>query len=165
MKRRAFFLALLALSLGGCGFHLRGDVALPFKTLYIDAPGYNQMQVDSFYQRLVRRLQVGGAVLVSSPAQAQVVLKILPEKRTRTILALTSAGQVAEYRIALALSYAVLGPDGRAIAAPQTINLTRDYTYNANQYLAMGAEENLLYRDMEDAALDQIAQRLQDIKP
>lgn len=165
MKRRAFFLALLALPLSGCGFHLRGDVALPFKTLYIDAPGYNQLQVSSFYQRLAKRLQVSGAALASSPAQAQVVLKILPESRTRTILALTSAGQVAEYRITLALSYAVLGPDGRAIAAPQTINLTRDYTYNTNQYLAMGAEEDLLYRDMENAVIEQIAQRLQDIKP
>ncbi len=165
MKRRAFFLSLLLLPLAACGFHLRGEVAMPFQTLYIDAPGYNQLQVDSFYQRLSKRLQVSGVVLESSPTKAQVVLKILPETRTRSILALTSAGQVAEYRIALALTYTVLGPNGRAIAPPATINLTRDYTYNNNQYLAMGAEENLLYRDMEDAALGQIVQRLQDIKP
>ncbi len=165
MKRRAFLTSLLALSLSACGFHLRGEVALPFKTLYIDAPGYNQLQVDSFYQRLAKRLQVSGVVLTSTPAKAQVVLKILPETRTRTILALTGAGQVAEYRIALALTYAVLGPNGRAVAPPQTINLMRDYTYNTNQYLAMAAEENLLYRDMEDAALEQIVQRLQDIHP
>ena len=165
MKRRDFFLPLLVLPLAACGFHLRGEVPMPFQTLYIDAPGYNQLQVDSFYQRLSRRLQMSGVVLEPSPAKAQLVLKILPETRTRTILALTSAGQVAEYRIALVLTYTVLGPNGRAIAAPATINLTRDYTYNTNQYLAMGAEENLLYRDMENAALEQIVQRLQDIHP
>ena len=165
MKRRDFFLPLLVLPLAACGFHLRGEVAMPFRTLYIDAPGYNQLQVDAFYQRLAKRLQMSGVVLEPSPAQAQVVLKILPQTRTRNILALTSAGQVAEYRIALTLTYVVLGPNGRAIAAPATINLTRDYTYNTNQYLAMGAEENLLYRDMENAALEQIVQRLQDIHP
>ena len=165
MKRRAFFLPLLLLPLAACGFHLRGEAAMPFQTLYIDAPGYNQLQVDSFYQRLAKRLQLSGVTLEPSPAKAQVVLKILPQTRTRNILALTSAGQVAEYRIALIMTYAVLGPNGRAIAPPATINLTRDYTYNNNQYLAMGAEENLLYRDMENAALEQIVQRLQDIHP
>ena len=165
MKRRALLLSLLVLPLAACGFHLRGEVALHFQTLYVDAPGYTQLQVDSFYQRLTKRLQISGVVLEPTPAKAQLVLKILPEKRTRTILALTSAGQVAEYRIALDLTYAVLGPNGRTVAPPVTIHLTRDYTYNNNQYLAMGAEENLLYRDMENAALDQIVQRLQDIRP
>jgi LPS-assembly lipoprotein len=50
------------------------------------------------------------------------------------------------------------------LAAPETIDLIRDQTYDDSLLLAKGAEEQLLYRDMDDNAAVRIVRRLQAIK-
>jgi LPS-assembly lipoprotein len=59
----------------------------------------------------------------------------------------------------------VSGRDERIWAATESIELIRDMTYDDSQLLAKGAEEQLLYRDMEDMAALRIMRRLQNLKP
>ena len=87
------------------------------------------------------------------------------EDRTKVILSLSGAGRVTEYRLGLRLTYAVIGKEGHSWAAAESIELTRDMTYDDSQLLAKGAEEQLLYRDMEDNAALRIMRRLQSLKP
>ena len=54
---------------------------------------------------------------------------------------------------------------GRPLAAAETIELSRDITYDDAQVLAKSAEEQLLYRDMDDSAARRIMRRLQSIGP
>ena len=54
---------------------------------------------------------------------------------------------------------------GKRLAAPEVLELTRDITYDDTKVLAKGAEEQLLYRDMDDNAAQRIVRRLQAIKP
>lgn len=161
MKRR-FFLALLPAALvAGCGFQLRRYDGIPFATLYLDAPAGGEVA-----QRLRASLVADRRTrLVASADEAEAVLHLGPELRSKTILSLSGAGRVTEYRLGLTLRYSVSGRGGAVLAAEETIELTRDMTYDDAQVLAKGAEEALLHRDMTDAAALRIVRRLQALNP
>ncbi len=93
------------------------------------------------------------------------MLHIGQEVRSKTILSLSGAGRVTEYRLGLQLIYRIDDKDGRPLAAAESVDLSRDITYDDAQVLAKSAEEQLLYRDMEDAAARRIVRRLQSIGP
>lgn len=161
MKRRLFLAALPAVLAAGCGFQLRRLEGMPFASLYIDA-----MPGSAVAQRIRGTLASNRHVrLAATVAEAEAVLQIGQEARSKVILSLSGAGRVTEYRLGLRLTYAVGGRDGRIWAAAETIELNRDMTYDDSQLLAKGAEEQLLYRDMEDGAALRIMRRLQALKP
>jgi len=161
MNRRLFLAAVPALLAAGCGFQLRQSADIPFASLYVDAPSGSVVA-----QRIRSSLTTNGKTRLAPNANdAEAVLKIIQEERTKVILSLSGAGLVTEYRLGLRLTYSVDGKEGRSLAAPEVIELTRDITYDNTKVLAKGAEEQLLYRDMDDNAAQRIVRRLQAIKP
>lgn len=161
MNRRLFLTLIPAALAAGCGFKLRRLDGMPFASLYIDAP-----QGGAVAQRIRNALISNRHTrLAAGAAQAEALLQLGPEDRSKTILSLSGAGRVTEYRLGLRLTYSVSDRDGRSLAAPETIELVRDMTYDDSQLLAKGAEEQLLYRDMEDSAAQRIMRRLQNIGP
>ena len=161
MKRRLFLAAAAASLLAGCGFQLRRFDEVSFDTLYIDAP--TDSSVAPRVRTALRLASI--ARLTETPKEAEVVLKLGPETRSRSILSLSGAGRVTEFRLGLKLTYSVVAPDGRELAAAETLELIRDMTYDDTQLLAKTAEEQLLFRDMADAAALRIIRRLHSIPP
>ena len=161
MNRRLFLAAFPAALAMGCGFQLRRLEGVPFASLYIDAPP------GSVVAQRIRNVLASNknTRLAVTAGEAEAVLKLGQEDRIKTILSLSGAGRVTEYRLGLRLTYSVIGKDGRSLAAAEIIELTRDMTYDDAQLLAKSAEEQLLYRDMEDAAAMRIMRRLQSLKP
>jgi LPS-assembly lipoprotein len=161
MNRRLFLAAVPALIATGCGFQLRRSDDIPFAHLYIDAPAGSLVA-----QRIRSSLGTNRKTrLVATAGEADAVLRISPEARTKVILSLSGAGRVTEYRLGLRLSYSVSNKAGQSLTAPEAIELTRDITYDDTKVLAKGAEEQLLYRDMDDNAAQRIVRRLQAINP
>ena len=161
MNRRLFFAALPAALVAGCGFHLRRLGGLPFASLYVDAPAGNT--VAERMRTLLR--SENKALLAATAGEAEAVLKLSAEEQTKTILSLSGAGRVTEYRLAMRLTYSVSDRNERVLTEPESIELSRDLTYDASQVLAKGSEEQLLYRDMEESAALRILRRLQSLKP
>jgi len=161
MNRRFFLAALPAALAAGCGFQLRRPVGIPFASLYVDAsPG------SAVSQRILSSLAADKHTrLAATAAEAEAVLKINQENRGKTILSLSGAGRVTEYRLGYRLSYSINGKGERVLAAPEVIELYRDMTYDDSQLLAKKAEEQLLYRDMVEFAAIRILRRLQSINP
>jgi LPS-assembly lipoprotein len=161
MNRRIFLAALPAVLVAGCGFQLRRFDGMPFASLYIDAPPGSVVA-----QRIRALLRSDKKTrLVATAGEAEAVLKLTQEVRDKTILSLSGGGRVTEYRLALRLTYSVSDRNERILAAPESIELNRDLTYDDAQLLAKGAEEQLLYRDMEENAALRIVRRLQSMKP
>ena len=161
MNRRLFFAVFPAALATGCGFQLRRLDGIPFASLYIDAPPDSAVA-----QRVIAAFKTNKATrLTASAAEAEAVLKLDKEKRTKTILSLSGAGRVTEYRLGLNMGYTISGKNELTLAVPEVIELSRDLTYDDAQLLAKSAEEGLLYRDMEDDATRRILRRLQSIKP
>ncbi|OZA29255.1 MAG: lipoprotein B transmembrane [Hydrogenophilales bacterium 17-61-9] len=161
MNRRLFLALLPAALATGCGFQLRRLEGIPFASLYIDAPPGSVVA-----QRMMASLKHNKTTrLTASAAEAEAVLKIHSEARSKLILSLSGAGRVTEYRLGLNMSYSVSDKNEQTLGVPEMIELTRDMTYDDSLLLAKSAEEDLLYRDMEDDAARRILRRLQAIKP
>lgn len=161
MNRRLFLALVPAVLATGCGFQLRRYDGVPFATLYLDATPGNAVA-----QRLRTLLTAGGRTrLTATAAEAEAVLRLTGDRRSKSILSLSGAGRVTEYRLGLQIGYSLIGRDERALAETENIELRRDITYDDAQVLAKGAEESLLYRDMEEAAALRILRRLQALKP
>jgi LPS-assembly lipoprotein len=152
---------VVAVILASCGFQLRGQAAIPYKTLFIETSGYSQFAND-----LERAIRLGSETkLVSSRDQAQAILRIVGEVQERRILSLSSGGRVREFELNYRVSYRLIDHTGGDLALPGQIDLRRDMTYDDTEVLAKESEEQLLYRDMKRDAVQQMLRRLAAAKP
>ena len=154
MSSRALALAL-ALLLAGCGFRLRGTAEVPFETLYV--PG----ATSGIALDLKRNIQAGTkARVVDDPSKADAVLQFTEETRQKEILSLTGTGRVREFQLRYRVAFRVHDGKGAEYVPPNTIQLTRDVTFNDAEILAKEQEEQLLFRDMQIDMVQQILRRL-----
>ena len=154
MSSRALALAL-ALVLAGCGFRLRGTAEVPFETLYLPS-ATSGIALD-----LKRNIQAGTkARVVDDPSKADAVLQFTEETRQKEILSLTGTGRVREFQLRYRVAFRVHDGKGAEYVPPNTIQLTRDVTFNDAEILAKEQEEQLLFRDMQIDMVQQILRRL-----
>lgn len=158
---RATAAAMLCLALAACGFQLRGAATLPFDSMYVQAPPTSQ-----FATQLKRTVTAGSQTKVADrPVDAQVVLQILNELREKHILSLSGGGRVREYQLRYRVFYRLTDSKSASEHIPATeIVLHRDFAFNDNEALAKEAEEALLFRDMQNDAVQQLVRRLQAAK-
>ena len=141
--------------LAGCGFKLRGTAEVPFQTLYI--PGSS----GGIALDLKRNIQAGTAArVVDDPKQADAILEFSEESRQKDILSLTGTGRVREFQLRYRVGWRVHDGRGGTYVPQNTIQLTRDVTFNDAEVLAKEAEEQLLFRDMQTDMVQQIMRRL-----
>jgi LPS-assembly lipoprotein len=153
LKRLLLFVVVLGLA--GCGFQLRGTADLPFSSLYL--PG----ATGGIALDLKRNIQAGtNAKVVDDPKQADAVMQFTQEVREKEILSLTGAGRVREFRLRYRVGFRVHDGKGADYVPQNTLELTRDVTFNDAEVLAKEAEEQLLYRDMQTDMVQQIMRRL-----
>lgn len=150
---------IAALLLSGCGFHLRGAVALPFESLYVDAP-----KASLFANQLRRVIGNGSETRIAeSQASADATLQLLSEQREKEILSLSAGGRVRELQLRYRVQYRVYDRNKIAMTPASEIVLRRDYSFNDQEQLSKESEEALLYRDMQNDAVQQLLRRLQAI--
>ncbi len=148
-------LALVGLT-AACGFQLRGQANLPFETLYVAVPEISQLGTE-----LKRNIIAGTRTkLVNDQSQAQAILSVSAEDRSKTILSFDTSGRVREFQLRYRLSFRVHDARGRDYLPQSEIRLTRDISFNDSQVLAKETEELLLYRDMQSDMVQQILRRL-----
>jgi len=158
-RRRLLTAAVAILTLAGCGFHLRGSIAMPFKTAFVNGSEHDPVLTD-----LRRQLRLNDVEVVDTAKGADIVIRVLQLKKERDILSLNSAGKAREYRLFYTLAYAVDAADGTTVRTPDRITLRRDVTFDDSQVLAKAQEEALLYRDMESDLVQQLMRRLATVK-
>lgn len=152
--------APLALLAGGCGFRLRGTQDLAFKTLHVTGGD------PVFLTEFKRAVAAGtGTRLVDDPKAAEAVLFVDGVARDRLILSLSGAGRVRELELRLRVQFHMNDVKGQPLIAPSQISLKRNLTYDDTQVLAKEQEEALLYRDMQNDAVQQILLRLAAVRP
>ncbi len=162
MTMRAILFTALALTLAGCGFHLRGqgDLRLPFRTLYVQGDAQS-----GFVKELKREIASSGTTrLTDSPSQARAVLQVLAEARDKTILSLSGAGRVAEYNLIYRVSFQLRDAKGKLLIPSADITLQQAISYSDTEVLAKESEEAQLYRNMQSDAAQQVLRRLRLVK-
>ena len=154
-------LLLTVLQLTACGFHLRGQANMPFKTLYLKAenPG------TAFIADLRRNLEANRVQLVNAAEQADVTLDIVFEISDKQILSLGGDGRVNEFRLTYRVSLRAHDLKQQDWIPAEQMELRRDFTYDDAKALAKEAEEALLLQSMRSDMVQQIVRRLSRAKP
>ena len=157
----AIAMLFIAMALSACGFQLRGQAAIPFQTVHVEAPGFSPFAND-----LERAIRSGSnARVVESRDQAEAVIQVIGESQEKHILSLSSAGKVREFELRYRVAYRLTDRAGIDLASPGEIVLRRDMTYDDSALLAKESEELLLFRDMKTDAVRQMLRRLSVVKP
>ena len=152
MRRLAVALCLV---LAACGFRLRGTAEVPFDVIYVPSAG-SGLALD-----LKRYILAGTkAKVVDDPKSADAILAFTGETKEKVILSLTGTGSVREYQLRYRVGFRVHDGKGGDYVPASTIILTRDITYSDTDVLAKEAEEQLLFRDMQNDMVNQIVRRL-----
>lgn len=147
---------VLAAMIAGCGFHLRGTANLPQESLYISGPAYSPFAND-----LKRAILAGtGTRIADDAAEADATLFILGENRAKLILTLTQQGTVREFQLRYSVVYRLADKAGKEIISTSEIVTVRSYVYNDQSVLASESEEAVLFRDMQQDAVQQLLRRL-----
>jgi LPS-assembly lipoprotein len=155
---RPVIVALVALLLAGCGFHLRNAIQLP------DAMGPVRVVSRDPYsplaQSLARALERAGAVPARAGDADASTLQILSEQWGDTPLSVDSQGRSQEYTLRHAVVFVMRRADGTVLVPQQVIELSRDYLSIPNQSIGVDSEREILAdelrREMASAVLRRI---------
>jgi LPS-assembly lipoprotein len=155
-------IAIVALLLSGCGFHLAGSRPLPepLKSVYVDMDlpySVSEPPVEAALRaRLVRR----GAKVTSSQDEASCTVRLRDLDEKREVLSVGPDGKALEFLLTTSIRYEVIGRDGVLLPA-DTLAVSRDYFFNAQQVLAKEAEEARLRDYIQNALADLLLLRLE----
>ena len=159
---RRWAIILLILSLAGCGFKLRGQVSeLPFEHFYIMAPAGQTIGTD--LERVIRTHT--RAKVEKKIERSDAVIQIIHTIREKRILSLSENGRVREFELIYRVATRLLDKQNKELAALQEIRLSRVLPYLDAQELAKAAEEEMLYKDMQKDAVQQILRQIAAITP
>jgi LPS-assembly lipoprotein len=143
------------LVLSGCGFHLRGAVNLPYKTMYLNGSMTQELRLYlANYLKTAVNTQV-----VPNALDAQLIVNI-NENVGKQILSYNSAGQITAYRIVESVNFSATNAQGEELISPANLFITRDMDFSLSTPTASGELEALLVTDMRQDMVAQIARRI-----
>lgn len=148
-------LALLGLTLAGCGFQLRG-YELDANVQSFAITGMTRAQVVA---PLKRALQQAGAEEVAQ-SEANVVVALLDQRSERRSVSTAGQARVAEYEVDYAVQYQLLGADGTELTPSTWIERQRIYRLDRGNIVGSSEEQALLQREMLQDVVGQIVRAM-----
>lgn len=159
--RRGFWAALLAsLPLAGCGFHLAGEGALPpalERTYLVTSSPYTE-----FVGSLTSTLRLRGANVVGSKDEADAVLTIVEDVTGQRVLSVTARNVPREFEVFYQVTFALL-VDGQRMIEPESLIVTRSYTFDETQVLGKAREEEELRRFLAEDLARRVVRRIEAV--
>ncbi|MGQ0587422.1 MAG: LPS-assembly lipoprotein LptE [Gammaproteobacteria bacterium] len=148
--------------LAGCGFHLAGTRPLPpqLSSVYIDVVTPYRVSKPPLESALGTRLLRRGAHLHDSLGAARTLLRVSELRESREVLSVDPFGKAVEYTLTTRVKYELI-EGGNVLVAPDTLQVSRDYSFNAQQVLAKEAEELRLQTFMQDELAELLLLRLE----
>jgi LPS-assembly lipoprotein len=162
MKRgkwlRWLIMPLLATWLPGCGFHLRGEVAL---APVLEVTHIRSRQPYAGMPAALRNeLLAAGARLADRPEDATGIINILGGRSLRRVLSVGSGGKASEYELYEEVRFSLEDSEGALVLEPQTIRTIRDLVFDEKELLGKVSEAEDIKRQMQRNLARQIMTRI-----
>jgi LPS-assembly lipoprotein len=156
-----WLVAVLVLSLAGCGFKFRGTPDFPpqMDVIHIDAAD----RYSPFYRNLVAELRRSDVRLTDDPAQARTIVKVLTDDTGRRLLAVTGRNVPAEYEVYYRVRFAV-DVDGIEVVPVERLSLTRDFAFDETQVLGKAREEESIRQAIASDLVGLVTRRLTAVR-
>jgi LPS-assembly lipoprotein len=142
--RRALIL-LSVLGLAACGFHPRAQLNLPASLGPVTvqtADPYSPLGLE-----LATALERAGATVPAAGERAS-ALKITNEAWETKPLSVDQFARVREYITRYRVDFVLADADGKVLIEPQSIELSREYTYDITASAGSPAEQELIQREL-----------------
>lgn len=156
---RAALVALLVMlmTLGGCGFHLRGEIPgdKKEKTLFVTGLSHSS----PFYATFTQSLQVAGGYLAPKAADARAVIQIQSARHLRRPIALSSVGRANLFDLTFRVVYSITSAKGDVLIPEQELDIRREYFNTQSSPLGQVSEESLMRTEMERDAAQTLLRR------
>jgi len=150
---------LLVSLLSACGFHLREEARLPVGMQQVAIEGADASS--PLGRDLRKALARSGARLVEGPGEPHAILRIGSNTIRTDVLSVGGNARANEFTIRYHVEFDVLGATGDLLVARQTIELSRDFTFDATQALGIAAEQDLLTEELQHAMVQAILRKLE----
>lgn len=160
LRRLSFAtLAAAVLLTAGCGFHLRKEANLPasMKKVHIQiADPSSPLAKD-----LAKALPRSGTEVVDTVEPGVAVMNISANAFSTDVLSVGGNARATEYSLRYHVVLEVQDAGGTSLLPKQTIELSRDFTFDATQALGVAAEVDLLTQELQRDMTQTILRRLE----
>jgi len=135
------FVAIFALLLGACGFHLQGRQPLPaqFAYTYVDT---KDEQTD-FVQDLRKALIASKVNVIRTKGSSGAIITVHDDELTERILSVSAQNIPTEYELTYEVTFSVVS-EGKTLIDKEEISATRDISFDEAQLLAKEREQEIL---------------------
>jgi LPS-assembly lipoprotein len=149
------------LALCACGFRLAGSDRLPA----VMARPYLSLKdpYTDFSREFEHRLKSSGAALQTGRDGATATIDVTKDAFQQVTLAVSATNIPTEYEVTYTITFAVQGPD-KQLLAPQTVSLSKDFSYDVNLQLAKEHEADILRQQMARDLVSIAMHRLTSLK-
>lgn len=157
---RSLAFVLLTLTLSACGFHLRGQWALPdfLQPLALSLPAGNPP--------LEQELRDGLQQLGTSPAAGGYRLVIQPEAVERQTAIVDNRAKASEYQLTYLLRWSLTREADKSTALDErVIRIRRSYQYDTTAVVGKATEETTLISEMRREAVQTLLRQLTLLRP
>ncbi|HAR31245.1 MAG TPA: hypothetical protein DCR65_06955 [Gammaproteobacteria bacterium] len=152
----ALAIALLVLSVGACGFQLRGaDLRSSVARVHLESSARH-----SFTAPMRLALVQSGVEVLPERVPDALTLDLIDERRLRRSISVSEAAVAAEYEVRVAVRYAVRAGDGAVVQEPLWVERERVYRVDRDNILGSSEERTLLEDEMRDELIRQIIRTL-----
>jgi LPS-assembly lipoprotein len=155
---RACLVVAATAMLAACGFHLRQSAALPpgMQKIHLTVVGGGRLERD-----LSRALENSGATVVEKASADSAELSITSNTFRTDSLTVSGTARVTEYAVRYHVEFVAKGPDGTVIVAPQAVDMSREFSYDATNTIGTAAQTEELQRSLIGDMVQSILFRLQ----
>jgi LPS-assembly lipoprotein len=150
-----------ALALTACGFRLAGSDPLPG----VLARPYLSLRnpYTDFSREFEHQLKSSGATLQAESANATATIDVTNDVVVRRTLSVSAQNIPTEYELTYTVTFNVHGTD-KELLTPQTISLSKDYSFQENALLAKEHEADILRQQMARDLVSIAMHRLTSLK-
>lgn len=155
--KKSWLLVALTLSLGACGFHLRGSYDVPPFLAHLDVmtPPNSALRPE-----LLLALQTAGI----DTAQGEYKLNVVRELLTKQTTTVDSRAKAAEYTLVYDVQYRLQYASGRAATQTRNLLLRRSYQYDTRNIVGKSTEEETLVSELRADAVQQIVRQVSALR-
>ena len=149
------------LALCACGFRLAGSEPLPA----VLARPYLSVKdpYTDFAREFEHQLKSSGALMQAIRQDSTATIEVTKDLVEQRTLAVSARNIPTDYELIYTVTFAVHGTD-KELLAPQTISLSRDYSFQENELLAIEHEADILRAQMARDLVAVAMRRLTHLK-
>lgn len=162
MKSRFVLMVGLILALSACGFHLRGSrpMKLQATKIFMEVRGARQIAAE-----VKRQLEINEVPVVTRQKDAEAILSLSNEQFDRRVLSVDPrTGKWREFELSYEVDLAISKPDGEDLVKRDTLQISRDHSFDETAVVSKFEEEQQLREEMMRDAAETILRRLETIE-